>query len=459
MVDKVGAQPGIELSGSPLQSCSRHNVSVTPQIPGVTLAEEIGAGGFGTVYRGVQTLIGRDVAVKVDSRSLTDERDRRRFEREITAAGRVSAHPNIVSLYDAGITAEGRPFLVMELYTGGSYASRMKSTPPIPTGEVLDVGIAIADALAAAHDEGILHRDVKPANILISRYGTPALTDFGLAALPRPGAEASVTLEALTPAYSSPESFARTPPSAATDIFGLGSTLYALLKGGPPRSDQSGQSPSLPHLLFLLNQPLPALDTRPDAGELMKVIQRATETLPANRYATAAQMRDDLMLIKAGYPIIRPQSPHVTTAPSAQTPPHPDPESPTIGSGAPSLSPADELTGRAAGPTPTKSRTRAIAVAAVVILVLVAIVIAAKLTADSPPGTTGAAAGASTPATNTPATQDALGAYLGSATVDGSYNIEVLPPREALFYQGDKGFHCVAALSGAGEVTTGLKGN
>src|SRR5689334_10371848 len=163
---------------------------------------------------------------------LENERDRRRFLREARAAGRMSSHPHVVDLFDAGVTGNGHPYLIMELCVG-SYAERMKHDPLGPA-EARDVGIKIADALADAHMLGVLHRDVKPANILISRFGEPALADFGLAILTE-NRDVSITLDVLTPAYAPPEMFRHAPPSPGADVYGLCATLYALMSGKPPR--------------------------------------------------------------------------------------------------------------------------------------------------------------------------------------------------------------------------------
>jgi serine/threonine protein kinase len=152
--------------------------ATVPTVPGLTGLSVLARGGYATVYRAVQESVGRDVAVKVENRRLESERDQRRFLREARAAGRMSGHPNVIDLFDAGVTANGHPFLIMELCEG-TYAERMR-TNPLSAVEARDVGVKIADALADAHALGVLHRDVKPANILHSRFGEPALADFGL---------------------------------------------------------------------------------------------------------------------------------------------------------------------------------------------------------------------------------------------------------------------------------------
>ncbi len=177
-----------------------------PDIPGHRVAGVLGTGGFATVYRSWQLAVGREVAVKVDNRVLLTDRDRRRFVREVTAAGRLSGHPHVIDVYDAGTLADGRPYLVMELCPAGSLNDALHRRGPMSAAQVRDIGIRIADALAAAHAAGVLHRDIKPANILVNQYGMVGLSDFGLASIMAAGSEQSATREALTPAFASPES-------------------------------------------------------------------------------------------------------------------------------------------------------------------------------------------------------------------------------------------------------------
>ena len=150
-------------------------------VPGLSGLAVLARGGYATVYRAVQESIGRDVAVKIENRSLDNEHDRRRFMREARAAGRMSSHPHVVDLFDAGVLPDGHPYMIMELCEG-SYADRLRAGH-LHALEVRDIGMKIADALADAHRLGVLHRDVKPANILVSGFGEPALADFGLAVL------------------------------------------------------------------------------------------------------------------------------------------------------------------------------------------------------------------------------------------------------------------------------------
>lgn len=269
--------------------CARQNEVMPPEVPGLELGALIGSGGFAAVYRARQVSVDRDVAVKVDGRRLCDERDRRRFARETRTAGRISAHPNIVTIYDAGTTPDLQPYLVMEYCPGGSLADEMLRRGPLPESEVVPIGLAVADALTAAHDAGILHRDVKPANILLTEYGSPALADFGLAMLPREGETMSVTLAALTPSYAPPEAFEHAVPTPSADIWALGATVYALLRGRPPHWDEES-GPPIGVLLGLLQNPLPPLDV-PHTPQLMDVIWQATDPDPARRHGSAAHFR------------------------------------------------------------------------------------------------------------------------------------------------------------------------
>jgi len=172
-----------------------------PTVPGLSGLTVMARGGYATVFRAVQDSVGRQVAVKVENHMLENERDQRRFLREARAAGRMSSHPHVVDLFDAGVTPDGHPYLIMELCRG-SYYERMKRSPLSPA-EARDVGVKIADALVDAHALGVLHRDVKPANILVTNFGEPALADFGLAVL-NENRDVSITLDVLTPAYAPP---------------------------------------------------------------------------------------------------------------------------------------------------------------------------------------------------------------------------------------------------------------
>jgi len=259
-----------------------------PVVPGLTGLSVLARGGYATVYRAVQESVGRDVAVKIENRSLDSEHDRRRFMREARAAGRMSSHPHVVDLFDAGHTGDGHPYLIMELCEG-SYADRLRAAPLHPF-EVRDVGVKIADALADAHRLGVLHRDVKPANLLVSGFGEPALADFGLAVLTE-ARDLSITMDVLTPAYAPREMFRpRCEPSPAADVYALAATLYALLRGKPPRWFDH-RDPSLLELLELFDEPIPDLPGVP--VELLDLL-RAGMVNDAEARPTAEQLRDEL---------------------------------------------------------------------------------------------------------------------------------------------------------------------
>lgn len=260
-------------------------------VPGYEVSGVLGQGGFGIVYRARQLAVEREVALKVDNRVLVSERDRRRFMREVTSAGALSGHPHVAHVYDAGVLADGRPYMVLELCPGGSLLDRMRAEGRLPPAEVADIGIRIADALSAAHAAGVLHRDIKPANILINRYGNVVLSDFGLATMPSSGGEVSVTRESLTPAYAPPEAFDLTDPAAAGDVYSLAATLYALLSGRPPRFPESGVV-NIAVIMALHRLPVPEIPGVPP--ELTAVLRQAMATDPARRTPSVAALRNAL---------------------------------------------------------------------------------------------------------------------------------------------------------------------
>ena len=260
-----------------------------PDIPGLAGWRPLARGGFATVWEAKQESLNRLVAVKVDQRTLDTEPEQRRFLREAGAAGRMSGYPGIVTVHDAGILSDNRPYLVMQLCTGGSLTVWVKGDERPSQERVREVGVRVADALAAAHARGVLHRDVKPANILIDDYGTAGLADFGLAALPDHGLEHD-GLEAITPAYAPPEFFDRRTPTEFSDVYSLAATLYALLAGHPPRWPYP-QPPTVADMLHRLSQPIERIHevNRP----FMDLLLSALADEPTDR-PTAAQFRDRL---------------------------------------------------------------------------------------------------------------------------------------------------------------------
>jgi serine/threonine protein kinase len=257
------------------------------ELPGLTDLTLIGRGGFSRVYRAQQSQFARSVAVKVLDMDLVDERAQRRFVRECQATGRLGSHPSIVSVYEAAVTPEANPYIVMEFCPGGSLAAVVAETGPMGPAVIVDIGARMCDALNAAHRAGIVHRDVKPANILMTSYGHPSLADFGISV--SSDASRSVGTEALTVDYAPPEVLEGQEPNARSDLYSLGVTLYTLLTGLPPYSSGK-KTPIAQQLLRILRDPVPVVSRGDVPDGLRELLRELMDKDPQQRPESAADL-------------------------------------------------------------------------------------------------------------------------------------------------------------------------
>ncbi|MCU1479687.1 MAG: serine/threonine protein kinase [Subtercola sp.] len=265
---------------------------VSPSLPGFDYLETIGSGGFSTVYLYEQRLPRRPVAVKAltgdgaitgDGVSGFDERALDRFRDEANLMARLSAHPNILSIYQAGIAEGGEPYLVMEYCAQPGYGARYRSES-IAVPEVLAVGVQLAGAVETAHRAGILHRDIKPSNVLVTDFRRPVLADFGIS-----GALGAIHhTDALSAPWAAPEvmnddAVLRT----SSDIYSLGATVYSLLAWRAPFEVPGGDNSF--ETLRSRAQTYPVAATgRPDAPQSLEaVLATAMATSPSARYTSA----------------------------------------------------------------------------------------------------------------------------------------------------------------------------
>jgi serine/threonine protein kinase len=211
---------------------ARRQSSSPPVLPGFSYVRPLGSGGFADVFLYEQDMPRRVVAIKVLVSDAINPDVLRTFNGEADIMARLSAHPSIVTIYQASISADGRPYLAME-YCPDTMSARFKKAP-LGVAEVLDAGVRIAAALETAHRSSLLHRDIKPSNVLITSLGSPVLADFGIAAaLSADGEEAEVF--AMSVPWSAPEVLAeKTTGTVASEIWSLGATLYTLLAGHSP---------------------------------------------------------------------------------------------------------------------------------------------------------------------------------------------------------------------------------
>lgn len=201
-------------------------------LDGFEIGAVIGAGGAATVYEAMDAGMQRKVAIKLLHRRLDDQRDRRAFEREVVALGRVGSHPHVITTHAHGLTRTGQPYLVLEHAPNGSLADRVRTSGRLPVEELLDVAIKVGSAVAAAHDNGVLHGDLKPSNVLLNAYDEPLLSDFGVADVVDIDLTAPTT-QGHTIAYAPPEILDGHELTAAADVYSFAATCHMLATGQP----------------------------------------------------------------------------------------------------------------------------------------------------------------------------------------------------------------------------------
>lgn len=273
-----------------------------PELKGFRYLRQLGSGGFSDVYLYEQAMPKRSVAVKVLD-ELSDD-NRAAFAAEANLMAQLSAHPYIVAIHHADVSDDGRPFFIMEYCSGPSFADRYKRQP-LSVAEALRTGIHIASAIATAHASGILHRDLKPGNILTNEYGSPLLTDFGisstveeelathtttLSALSGSGATTGSQSVGLSVPWSPPEMFEDDPkPDVRSDIFSLAATIWTLLAGRTPFEVPGKSNQSLELMSRIERGAITPMGRDDVPPALISVLKKGMAVDRTHRYATAVE--------------------------------------------------------------------------------------------------------------------------------------------------------------------------
>jgi eukaryotic-like serine/threonine-protein kinase len=255
------------------------------------LIAPVGEGGMATIWRAVDEQLDREVAVKLLREQFgSDAGFAARFRQEARAAGSLS-HPNIVPVYDYGTDTDGSQFIVMQLVEGENLATLLKERSNLETNDAVRIALGVASALEAAHRRGLVHRDVKPGNILITDDGDVKVTDFGIA---RAVAEASMTVTGTTLGsvhYFSPEQARGDEVTGASDVYALGIVLYEMLTGRRPFEGDSAAGVALKRLS---EDPPPPSTYRPVPSGLSAIVMRALQREPRDRFPDAGSFAEAL---------------------------------------------------------------------------------------------------------------------------------------------------------------------
>lgn len=274
---------------------ARRLPSTPPVLSGFTFVRVLGSGGFADVFLYEQQLPRRNVAIKVLLPEVVNPRVRDMFQSEAQLMSQLSTHPAILSVFEAGVSSDGRPYLVTEVCNSG-YGERFRAET-LPVAEALRTGIKIAAALETAHRANVLHRDIKPGNILITAYGHPVLSDFGIASSVYQGD--NTTAVGLSVPWSAPEVIRETTTgTTASEIWALGATVYSLLAGRSP-FEVPGKDNSPGHLAGRILKSKPQPIGRDDVPpQLEALLLKALSKNPIDRQHSAVEFARELQQVE-----------------------------------------------------------------------------------------------------------------------------------------------------------------
>jgi serine/threonine protein kinase len=281
---------------------ARREASAPPRIAGHRFVRVLGLGGFADVFLYEQDMPRRAVAVKVLLAGSLHGDARTRFQTEANVMARLSHHPSIVTIHQAEIADDGRPYIVMEYCSGAGLAERYRRER-ISVEEALRIGVRLGSAVETAHRAGVLHRDIKPANVLTTDFGWPALTDFGIASTPGSGEGAAVGMSI---PWSPPELLAPHPTGdARSDVYSLAATVYSLLAGRTPFEVPGARNGAADLVGRIEREPLPVTGRGDVPPSLHAALACAMEKVPDRRYPNAAGFARALQQVEAelGLPV------------------------------------------------------------------------------------------------------------------------------------------------------------
>lgn len=275
---------------------ARRLPSQPPVLPGFSFVHVLGSGGFADVFLYEQNMPRRQVAVKVLLSEVVNDQVRQMFQAEANLMAQLSAHPSILTVYQASVSSDGRPYLVMEMCS--SALGERYRRERVPVAEVLRIAVKIGSAVETAHRAGVLHRDIKPSNILLTAYGHPVLSDFGIAATLSDAASQEAV--GMSIPWSAPEVLMdETPGSVPSEVWSLAATVYSLLAGRSP-FEIPGQSNKSADLISRINRAKIQPIGRSDVPlSLERLLQHAMSRNPQARPSTALELVREFQAVES----------------------------------------------------------------------------------------------------------------------------------------------------------------